>query len=123
MTIDGRRSLWMNGMKYIYSEQSNVGLISLIINSIDGMDMAIYDEKSDYDNPFVEPLFGLNIYKAKVRPLNDDLVVKTKAMKFVIRCDQVNDLSLSIKNESSNWTWGSRLQVDSIMMWREKTFC
>lgn len=67
-----------------------LSLILHIINSIDGMDMAVYDEKSDYDNPFVEPLFDLNIYKAKVRPLNDDLSVKTKAMKFVIRCDQVS---------------------------------
>ena len=53
------------------------------------MEMSVYDEKSDFDNPFVEPLFDLNIYKAKLREVNDDLVVKTKVMKFAIRCDQV----------------------------------
>ena len=51
--------------------------------------MSVYDEKSDFDNPFVEPLFDLNIYKAKMREVNDDLIVKTKIMKFALRCDQV----------------------------------
>ena len=57
--------------------------------------MSVYDEKSDFDNPFVEPLFDLNIYKAKMREVNDDLVVKTKIMKFVLRCDQVYSFSIS----------------------------
>lgn len=56
-------------------------------SSIDGMEMSVYDEKSDFDNPFVEPLFDLSIYKAKVRQESEDLIVKTKAMKFVIRLD------------------------------------
>ena len=60
-----------------------------LLFSVDGMEMSVYDEKSDFDNPFVEPLFDLNIYKAKLREVNDDLVVKTKVMKFAIRCDQV----------------------------------
>ena len=56
-------------------------------SSIDGMEMSVYDEKSDFDNPFVEPLFDVSIYKAKVRQESEDLIVKTKAMKFVIRLD------------------------------------
>lgn len=33
--------------------------------------MEVYDEKSDHDNPFVEPLFSLNIHKAKIKRSSD----------------------------------------------------
>ena len=70
------------------------------------MSMEVYDEKSDHDNPFVEPLFSLNIHKAKIKRSSDlkemyysrisssssrslsiillKISVKTKVLKFCI---------------------------------------
>ena len=35
------------------------------------MTLEVYDEKSDHDNPFIEPLFDLNIHKAKIKRTNE----------------------------------------------------
>ena len=58
------------------------------------MAMAVYDDKSDHDNPFVEPLFDLIIHKAKVSKTDPfTLFIKTKSMHFTIETNsEVNDL-------------------------------
>ena len=59
--------------------------VSFEILRIDGMTMSVYDDKSDHDNPFVEPLFDLIIHKAKVTKSDSfQLFVKTKVMYFWI---------------------------------------
>ena len=60
------------------------------------MSMAVYDDKSDHDNPFVEPLFDLIIHKAKVAKTDPfTLFIKTKSMHFTIETNsEVNDLLL-----------------------------
>ena len=57
------------------------------------MAMAVYDDKSDHDNPFVEPLFDLIIHKAKVSKSDPfTLFIKTKSMHFTIETNsEVND--------------------------------
>jgi len=57
------------------------------------MAMAVYDDKSDHDNPFVEPLFDLIIHKAKVSKTDPfTLFIKTKSMHFTIETNsEVND--------------------------------
>ena len=58
------------------------------------MAMAVYDDKSDHDNPFVEPLFDLIIHKAKVTKTDPfTLFIKTKSMHFTIETNsEVNDV-------------------------------
>ena len=65
------------------------------------MAMAVYDDKSDHDNPFVEPLFDLIIHKAKVSKTDPfTLFIKTKSMHFTIETNsEVNDSLESVPED------------------------